>query len=76
MVAASMAVTGPASASTAPLCAGTEDTLVVCVEPFGSVYYYDCVYLGEPPCDYLIVNGPKITCGGRYASVCAFSVGE
>lgn len=70
MTAASVAVAGPAVAATAPVCGGTDGTIVVCVEPFGYTYFRDCVYTGEPECEETSVMGPSFRCTGEYGSVC------
>lgn len=53
----------PASA-TVPLCAGTQGTAVVCVDPTGGTLIEDCVYAGPPPCTPVTVPGPTVQCGG------------
>ena len=74
LVAASLAMAGPASA--APVCVGTEGTIVVCVDPLGGPPLIDdCVYAGEPPCQQVTVPGPAIWCDGRYGPICGFSIG-
>jgi hypothetical protein len=60
VVAATMATGGQAMA--APLCFGTADTVVQCVDPTGATLIDDCVYLGPPPCHTVIVNGPLVYC--------------
>lgn len=72
MLAASVAVAGPASAAVDPVCVGTDGTIVVCVDPDGATYYSDCIYTGGPTCTPVTVLGPSITCGGRFGpTVCA-----
>ncbi len=62
LVAGSMAIAAPAAAS--PLCAGTQNTVFVCVDPTGGTLYSDCVYVVFPPCMPVTVPGPVVTCGG------------
>ena len=63
MMAASIATAAPAAAS--PLvCAGTQDTAFVCVDPQGKLLADDCVYVGPPPCIPVVVWGPQVYCGG------------
>jgi hypothetical protein len=70
MTAAGVALAGPAAAQ--PVCAGTDNTVVLCVDPVGGTYIDDCVYAGPPPCKQVTVPGPTISCGGRYgAALCA-----
>ena len=73
LVAASMAVMPSASAQI-PLCAGTANTIVVCVDPTGGTPITDCVYLGPPPCMYVSIPTPSITCGGRLGPACNFTI--
>lgn len=61
---AAAAVSLPAAASAAPVCAGTTGTEYVCVDPVGQPLYSDCVYLGEPPCTPVTVPGPGVSCDG------------
>lgn len=61
---ATLALSAPAQASI-PICAGTQNTVVLCVDPTGGVLYEDCVYAGEPPCTPVSVPGPTIQCGGN-----------
>ena len=69
---ASGAAVTPAAA--APLCAGTQATVVLCVDPTGSVLYDDCIYLMGPPCHTATVPGPTIQCGGNIGQyLCAFN---
>lgn len=48
-------------------CAGTANTVVVCVNPTGGVLYEDCVYpWPKPPgCLPVTVPGPTLQCGGE-----------
>ena len=65
--AAAAALAVPASAASAEPadpCVGTQNTLVYCVDPSGSTYYSDCVYLGGSSCTQVTVNGPYFTCTG------------
>ena len=65
MVAGSMFFAAPASASASiPVCVGTAATVVVCVDTSGRILYSDCIYVGAPPCTYVEVYGPTVTCGG------------
>jgi hypothetical protein len=52
-------------ASAAPVCAGTQNTVVLCVDPTAGTLYSDCVYVGPPPCIPVTVPGPTIQCGGN-----------
>lgn len=54
-------------------CAGTENTLVACVDINDGTYYSDCVYLGSGSCTPVTVRGPVVTCSGRYGSICYVS---
>lgn len=73
LVAASMAVMPSASAQ-APVCAGTENTIVVCVDTTGGTPITDCVYVGPPPCMPVSIPTPSIDCAGRLGPVCDFSI--
>lgn len=47
-------------------CAGTQNTVVICVEPTGQTIYSDCVYyVIKPGCIPVSVPGPTIQCGGN-----------
>lgn len=59
----SLFVAAPAQASI-PICAGTQATVVLCVDPTGGTLYSDCIYAGPPPCIWVTVPGPTIQCGG------------
>lgn len=61
--AGSLFVAAPAQASI-PVCAGTQATVVLCVDPTGGTLYSDCIYAGSPPCTTVTVPGPTIQCGG------------
>ena len=63
MAAGSLFVAAPAQAA-APVCAGTQNTIVLCVDPVGRTWYEDCVYLGSSWCVVVTVPGPTIQCGG------------
>lgn len=60
LVAASLGLAPSALAA----CAGTERTVVVCVNPTGQILYSDCVVVVAPPCIPVDVPGPTIQCGG------------
>ena len=46
-------------------CAGTANTVVICVDPTGQTLYSDCVYyVIKPGCATVTVPGPTIQCGG------------
>jgi hypothetical protein len=67
------AVLAPAGTAHAePSCFGTSGTVVVCVDPTGTTYYQDCVYLGGDTCTPVTVPGPSVTCGGMVT--CDFEV--
>lgn len=68
--AAAATVLPAAAASAAPVCAGTSGTLVLCVEPSGSLYYSDCVYTGGSTCSQVDVYGPYVYCDGRLEPIC------
>lgn len=74
LVGASMAVMPSASAQAIPLCAGTVNTIVVCVDPTGGTPIGDCVYLGPPPCMNVSIPTPSIECSGRLGPACNFTV--
>lgn len=63
LVLGSLFVAAPAQASI-PICAGTQATVVLCVDPTGGTLYSDCIYAGPPPCIWVTVPGPTIQCGG------------
>jgi hypothetical protein len=60
VLAASLAA--PASAQ--PLCVGTQETFVQCVDPTGGAPIEDCVYVGKPPCVPVSVPTPHFYCIG------------
>lgn len=64
---AGLLMSGAAAAPAAaiPICAGTQATVVLCVDPTAGTLYEDCVYAGPPPCTYVHVPGPTIQCGGN-----------
>ena len=73
MVAGGMFVAAPAQAAI-PLCAGTQNTIVVCVETNGGTVYEDCIYLASSTCTPVSVTGPAVSCGGDIgARLCAFN---
>ncbi|HEX2057282.1 MAG TPA: hypothetical protein VHI71_02840 [Actinomycetota bacterium] len=73
---AALAPAAPAHASI-PLCAGTQNTIVVCVDPTGGILYQDCVYAGPPPCTPVSIPGPTIQCGGNIGqNLCAFNYAD
>jgi hypothetical protein len=47
-----------------PLCAGTQNTIVVCVETDGGTLYEDCIYLASSTCTPVSITGPAVSCGG------------
>ena len=60
-----MLATGMATpAAAAPLCAGTENTVVFCVDPTGGAPIVDCIYVGPPPCIPVSIPTPSFGCGG------------
>ena len=63
MGAGSLFLAAPAQAAI-PVCAGTQTTVVICVDPTGGTLYSDCIYAGPPPCTYVTVPGPTVQCGG------------
>lgn len=63
MAAGSLFVAAPAQAAV-PVCAGTQRTIILCVDPVGRTLYEDCIYTGSPPCTPVSVPGPTIQCGG------------
>lgn len=65
VLAASLA--GPAAAQT--LCAGTENTAVVCVNPTGGTPIDDCIYLGTPPCTPVSIPTPTFGCSSDVISI-------
>lgn len=74
LVGASMALAAPAQASI-PVCAGTQNTIVVCVDPTGGILIEDCVYVGPPPCIPVVVPGPTVQCGGNIGARLCASIG-
>lgn len=73
LVGASMAAMPSASAQV-PVCAGTDNTIVLCVDPTGGTPIGDCVYVGPPPCMPVSIPTPSITCGGRLGPACNFTI--
>ena len=73
LAAASMAVMPSASAQI-PLCVGTDNTIVVCVDPTGGTPIEDCIYAGPPPCTPVSIPTPSISCGGRLGPACDFTI--
>ena len=59
----SLFTAAPAMAQTT-VCAGTTGTFVVCTDPIGGTVTSDCVYLGPPPCMWVTIPGPTLSCGG------------
>ena len=55
----SMVVAPAASADES--CVGTEETVVLCVEPTGRTLYSDCIYTGGDTCMPVSVPGPDVT---------------
>ena len=47
------------------MCAGTQATVVLCVDPTGGTLYEDCVYVVFPQCIVVTVPGPAVQCGGN-----------
>ena len=62
-IAGSLFTAAPAMAQTT-VCAGTANTAVVCTDPTGGTVASDCVYLGPPPCTWVTIPGPTLSCGG------------
>jgi hypothetical protein len=60
VVTASLVAVAPA-ASADESCVGTEETVVVCVEPTGRTLYSDCIYTGGDTCTPVSVPGPDVT---------------
>jgi hypothetical protein len=66
LIGAAMLLVAAAPASAGPLCVGTQETVVQCVDPTGARVIDDCVYVGPPPCHPVVVDGPYVYClGGR-----------
>ncbi len=59
---AAAALAAPAATASEPACFGTEQTLVLCVDPTaGPALVDDCVYAGPPPCIPVLVNSPQVS---------------
>ena len=58
VAASTLAVAPPALAA----CAGTTNTVIVCVDPQGAILYEDCVVIVDPPCMPVVVRGPAVWC--------------
>lgn len=57
-----------------PICAGTQNTIILCVETNGGAIYEDCIYLASTTCTPVSVPGPALSCGGDIgARMCAFN---
>jgi hypothetical protein len=59
IAAATMVVTAPAASAA---CVGSENTVIMCVDPTGGTLYEDCIYAGDPPCTPVHVPGPLVWC--------------
>lgn len=59
----SLGIATPAHAE--EVCVGTQNTVVVCVDPTGRTLYEDCIHTGGPDCTSVIVPGPTVSCSGR-----------
>ena len=56
-----LAIAALGGGSAGATCAGTENTAAFCASD--GVVYEDCVYLGDPPCTPVVVDGPFCVSG-------------
>lgn len=58
VVAGSTFFAAPAQAA----CFGSDNTVILCVDPTGGTLYEDCIYTGGSQCTPVHVPGPVVSC--------------
>jgi hypothetical protein len=59
------------NASATPVCAGTTEIQMACVDPLSHTFYSDCVFVGPPPCTPVDVPGAVAWCAGVVDCQCS-----